>query len=1090
MARVRVHPFGRPLHRPVIIAETPAPTYEIRGRVTLPNGSAAGGKLVEVMRPPASPGAEPTKTGWQAETDLNGSFTIDGVLEGSYLIRVLRERGVHRTYQTESGSPVSVPSTAADGTVTYNIELKEAESFDISGTVTAPADVNLVGIPVQLFRTGETTPWKVENTTTGGAFIFENVPEDDYRLTIPADTVNNPPLYVALTPVDVPVDGAHRPGIVLALQATARYEVEGTVLAGANIAQATLAGRTVQLMSTVNPNTVVREAVSRTGGGFTIEDVPVGTYTLRIPAEMGLHDLAVNATPFTVPDIVDGRTITLHYNGPSLSRTIVPIDLGTVGQAPVTIGITWGTTGANGLKVFHRSTTNLFAPASVIGNNIVIDDTYLSSLNQGDVVNLTAVFNDGPGGADFTRIDFSITVTGDSTGPPSIWTGPTPDTFDPDATSVVPITFTVDWGAGARYFADDLLRIVNHKDNTEIGWTRNGDTITLNTYELRDLSNTRTDGGTITFTVLFDNQDNTSDEFTINIKPADRPTINTTPREVNTEIEDDEDFAITFGMRYNSADFPVVTVIAPAGASAPVFQNARGWDLVSNNTQLRITHGYLYDVWDAAGNPPSMDLELSVTFMRMDGSVVLAEGPTNLRITITDGTPGPSVSPLPPEPLRVFAINNPLPVTYTLGFGEGHNMAVDGVEIWHGGSQVLREDISAVPPAVYNWTINYPTGEITFAAQYLSSLVNITPRPQTLVFEFRFIMGVGRPNVVIPVTITVSPAHTVRGFLNPGNTSAMDTWIELWNTAVNPNTFVAEAQVNDPATGGFEFPNVPVGNYQIRINQELGIHRAITPRPVTVTAAGVSPNPVPMITLEEGGDFNIITASSSIVDDNTVRITFSRPVVATTQPPGTSAQFAMSAMNQDNYSLLGTPTVTLTPNIQIGHTNVLLTSTGLTVGTAQNQVETITISGIRAADGGIIGTTNSFTFTRRFNPIPRDIRIIGGNQTIDIAANGTASLQLQAHVLDQSTVNQLPIIPTPPGLDISWVIIPGNRLTIPIEGGLVTLNPNTGEITINTSTPQDVIEIDFWVQVTLNLGGTPYTDIINITLRPPPTTSP
>ncbi|MBJ6748902.1 carboxypeptidase regulatory-like domain-containing protein [Geomonas anaerohicana] len=220
---------------------TPAPTYYISG--TVRQGSTTG---------PLLAGATVAIAGKSAVTGSTGTFSISGILAGTYTVTITKAGYATRTV---TGFTVSSNRT---GLVFYLVPLP---TYTVSGTVRSGSSTGPI-LP------GATVAVAGKSAVTGstGTFSISGILAGTYTVTISKAG------YATRSMTGFVVSG-NRTGLVFYLTPLPTYTISGTVRRG-SATGTVLPGATVSIAG--------KSAITGTAGTFSISGILAGTYTLTI----------------------------------------------------------------------------------------------------------------------------------------------------------------------------------------------------------------------------------------------------------------------------------------------------------------------------------------------------------------------------------------------------------------------------------------------------------------------------------------------------------------------------------------------------------------------------------------------------------------------------------------------------------------------------------------------------------------------------------------------------------------------------------------------------------------------------------------
>jgi hypothetical protein len=202
------------------------------------------------------------------------------------------QASVAATANSTVGGPYSVTASVGGTSLTpatFSLT-NQATSFNISGFVQSGYNGGLDGVTITLTPQGNGTPLM---TTTAyassgcggpgndGCYSFANVPKGSYTIT-PSMTGAN----ATFSPASIQVTVSSSDLTNESFQATVGYTVSGTVTYPANDKQGTIYINLLSSENTCNGGACYGTAIpysvyQQSGGGFTINGVPAGTYKLQ-----------------------------------------------------------------------------------------------------------------------------------------------------------------------------------------------------------------------------------------------------------------------------------------------------------------------------------------------------------------------------------------------------------------------------------------------------------------------------------------------------------------------------------------------------------------------------------------------------------------------------------------------------------------------------------------------------------------------------------------------------------------------------------------------------------------------------------------
>ena len=218
-----------------------AARYSISG--TVRQGSSTG---------PVLAGATVAIAGLTATTNSTGTFSITGILAGTYTLTVSKTGYITKT------TTGYVVNSNKSGLVFY---LSAAPRYSMSGTVRQGSTTGPVLAGATVAIAGKTA-----TTSSTGTFSITGILAGTYTLTISKTG------YITKTTTGYVVN-SNKSGLVFYLSAAPRYSMSGTVRQGSTTGPV-LAGATVAIAG--------KTATTSSTGTFSITGILAGTYTLTI----------------------------------------------------------------------------------------------------------------------------------------------------------------------------------------------------------------------------------------------------------------------------------------------------------------------------------------------------------------------------------------------------------------------------------------------------------------------------------------------------------------------------------------------------------------------------------------------------------------------------------------------------------------------------------------------------------------------------------------------------------------------------------------------------------------------------------------
>ncbi|MBI5739603.1 MAG: carboxypeptidase regulatory-like domain-containing protein [Nitrospirae bacterium] len=260
-----------------VIQDVSVQVYSISGSVTTGGGTGISSATMTI----SIGGTNKTAT-----TSASGSYTIADVPPGNYTISAGKAGYVF----TPASQAVTVDVAAVTG-VNFN-------SFTVSGTVKTSSDVSLTGVLMTLSGGGLTSN-KTATTTTTGTYTISGLGNGTYTLT-PTKA------GYTFTPASVTVSGA---------DATENFTVQVYSISGSVTTGSGSGVTSVTVKISIGGTN--KTATTTTSGSYTINDVPVGNYTVT-PTRTGYV-----FTPPSRDVTVDTANITgVDFNSFALTGTV------------------------------------------------------------------------------------------------------------------------------------------------------------------------------------------------------------------------------------------------------------------------------------------------------------------------------------------------------------------------------------------------------------------------------------------------------------------------------------------------------------------------------------------------------------------------------------------------------------------------------------------------------------------------------------------------------------------------------------------------------------------------------------------------
>ena len=256
--------------------------HDLTGTVTAPAGRQEGITLRLV-----DPSGQVVAT---TQTDAEGDYHFeDYATYAGYTVELVRPVGL-----TPKGS-ASMPADLSDGDAVVDFALRAIVSSEVSGTVRDfDADVPLGGEMITLTPTGGGDPLMTV-TESDGTYLFDRLPAGRYTWSITSPdgyTVQTRPEPLVIPPdSDTPITDQD-----FVLQAAPSGTLSGVVQTSEGTP---VAGAELRI---TGPDDEDRVIYTDLDGGYCLDDLPTGDYTIEIEVPMGYGPIGPTELAATIPD--------------------------------------------------------------------------------------------------------------------------------------------------------------------------------------------------------------------------------------------------------------------------------------------------------------------------------------------------------------------------------------------------------------------------------------------------------------------------------------------------------------------------------------------------------------------------------------------------------------------------------------------------------------------------------------------------------------------------------------------------------------------------------------------------------------------
>lgn len=258
--------------------------------------------------------------GGSASTNASGSYTISGLIGGSYLLK-FDGTGAYASewYSNQSSATSATPVTVADGGAVSDINAELNPGARFSGTITGSGGGALQYVQVTVYNSAQ-EPVATADTDAGGAYLTSpGLPSGSYRIQFGGtrdylgEWYNTKSSFETADPLTITAPTVQT-GINAMLD-------RGGVISGrvTNAGGAPLAGITV----VAGGQSGEGDATTDAGGNYTINGLPSGEYTVRARPSSDAANLVT--TEQTVTVTAPGTTSNINFtmtSGATLSGRI------------------------------------------------------------------------------------------------------------------------------------------------------------------------------------------------------------------------------------------------------------------------------------------------------------------------------------------------------------------------------------------------------------------------------------------------------------------------------------------------------------------------------------------------------------------------------------------------------------------------------------------------------------------------------------------------------------------------------------------------------------------------------------------------
>ena len=307
----------------------------ISGRVTGPAGASLGQQRVQVEVYAAGSGGMLLKT---ATTQGDGSYTVTGLVAGSYKVKFVPSQGLLSEWWNDSADFTSAATiTLASGQSRTGVNAALSAAALISGRVTLPDGVVKTTSSLSVAVVSATSEYSYAgfaSVAEDGSYSLGNIAPGTYKvkfsaydLPVVSEWWDDKPDFSSATTVTLK-PGQKRTGIDATLATSATISGTVTLPTGVTSSQG---GVSVSAYATTDPSRVVSSTVALSNGAYTLSGLTAGTYAVRFSS----YSLPVMPEWWDdKPDFSSAKPVTLtagqRREGVNATLTASPTISGTV----------------------------------------------------------------------------------------------------------------------------------------------------------------------------------------------------------------------------------------------------------------------------------------------------------------------------------------------------------------------------------------------------------------------------------------------------------------------------------------------------------------------------------------------------------------------------------------------------------------------------------------------------------------------------------------------------------------------------------------------------------------------------------------